>query len=146
MLNPDFKDILSILSAHDVKFMLVGAYAMAFHGYPRTTGDIDIFIAPTIDNAKKVYRALTEFGAPLEQITPEEFAKPGTVYQIGVAPRRIDILNRISGVSFEEGFSDKNTVTVEGLQIHILSKAKVIANKKATGRPKDLLDIDHLSA
>ena len=95
MLNPDYKDMLSRLLANTVDFILVGAYALAVHGYPRATADIDIFIKPDPLNARKVYQCLEEFGAPLENVTIEDFAVPGTIFQIGVEPRRIDLITEI---------------------------------------------------
>jgi hypothetical protein len=140
MLNPDYKEMLSILLENKVEFLLVGAYAMAAHGFPRATGDLDIFIRPSKENAKKVYQAMLEFGAPLMNIAVDEFAKPGTILQIGVIPRRIDIINDIDGVSFEEAFQDKDIIMIEGLDVPIISRRKLLINKKATGREKDQLD------
>ncbi|MBL8027527.1 MAG: nucleotidyltransferase [Fibrobacteres bacterium] len=146
MLNQDYKDILLTLSDHNVDFMLVGAYALAFHGYPRATGDIDIFYKPSSENAIKVWDALTDFGAPMSQITINDLLVPGTIFQIGIAPRRIDMINRISGVTYDEASIDSKLVTIENIQIRVISIEKLKANKKASGRPKDLVDLDTLSA
>lgn len=140
MLNQDYKEMLSILLENQVDFLLVGAYAMAAHGFPRATADLDIFIRPDLENAKKVYKALADFGAPMDSVTIDDFKKPGTIFQIGVIPRRIDIINEIDGVSFEEADSDKVIVDIEGLKVPIISKPKLIINKKASGREKDRLD------
>jgi hypothetical protein len=140
MLNQDYKEMLSILLENKVEFLLVGAYAMAAHGFPRATADLDIFVRPDEKNAKRVYQALAEFGAPMESISIEDFAKRGTVFQIGVIPRRIDVINDIDGVSFEEAFKDKALVNIEGLSVPIISKQKLLINKKSTGRDKDRLD------
>ncbi len=144
MLNQDYKEMLSILLENKVDFLLVGAYAMAAHGFPRATADLDIFIRPNIDNAKKVYKALVEFGAPMDSVTIEDFSKPGTIFQIGVIPRRIDVINNIDGLSFEEAFIDKDVVDIENLTVPLISKRKLIINKRATGREKDKLDAKRL--
>lgn len=140
MLNQDYREMLSILLENKVDFLLVGAYAMAAHGFPRATGDLDIFIRPDAKNAKKVYKALANFGAPMDSITIEDFEKPGTIFQIGVIPRRIDVINEIDGVSYEEAEKDKVIVDIEGLKVPIISKPKLIINKKAAGREQDRLD------
>ncbi len=140
MLNQDYKEMLSILLENKVDFLLVGAYAMAAHGFPRATADLDIFIRPDVENAKKVYQVLADFGAPMDSVTIEDFQKPGTIFQIGVIPRRIDVINEIDGVSYEEADKDKVIVDIEGLKVPIISKSKLIINKKASGREKDRLD------
>ena len=144
MLNQDYKEMLSTLLEEDVKFLLVGAYALAAHGYPRATGDIDIFVQPDRTNAEKVYKALVKFGAPLQSITVQDFSTSGTIFQIGVAPRRIDIINSIDGVAFEEAYKDRVIVEIESLAIPVLSKDDMIKNKNATGRAKDKVDADTL--
>ena len=102
-LNPDFRDLLVALGRENVEYVLVGAYALAFHGAPRATGDIDVFVRPTPENAERTWRALQAFGAPLasSDVEPADFATPGIVYQIGLPPRRVDLLTAISGVSFD---------------------------------------------
>ena len=144
MLNQDYKEMLLILLENKVDFLLVGAYAMAAHGFLRATGDIDIFVRPSKKNAEKVYKSLSDFGAPMDRVTIEDFKKVGTIFQIGVIPRRIDIINNIDGVSFEEAFKDKDVIDIEGLTIPIISKVKLIINKHATGRKKDKLDAESL--
>ena len=145
MLNQDYKEMLSILSEENVEFILIGAYALAVHGYPRATGDIDILVRPTKENAKRVYKALLKFGAPLQEVTTEDFEKDDIIFQIGIAPRRIDIITNIAGVSFESASEDKVLVDIEGLSIPVISKQKLILNKQATGRKKDILDAKKLS-
>jgi hypothetical protein len=140
MLNQDYKEMLSTLLENKVDFLLVGAYAMAAHGFPRATADLDIFIRPDFENAKKVYKALADFGAPMDSVAFEDFQTPGTIFQIGVIPRRIDIINAIDGVSFEEAYRDKVIVDIEGLKVSIISMPMLIINKKASGREKDRLD------
>ena len=144
MLNSDYKDMLQILLDKGVKFLLVGAYAMGAHGYPRATGDIDIWVEPTAENSTRVYRSVAAFGAPLHEIDEATFAKPDVVFQIGVAPRRIDIITTISGVGFDDAYQQRQIVEIEDLSIPILSLGNLIKNKRATGRDKDRLDADQL--
>lgn len=141
MLNPDFRDILSCLISEDVEFIVVGAYALAAHGFPRATGDIDIWVSDSPDNARRIMRALTRFGAPVSDVSEEDFSSPETVVQLGVEPCRIDVLTSIDGVAFGEAWERKVSVTVADLEIHILSKADLLQNKLATGRDKDQGDI-----
>lgn len=144
MLNSDYKDMLQALLDHGVKFLLVGAYAMGAHGYPRATGDIDIWVEPSSENSTRVYHSMVAFGAPLHEIDETTFAAPNVVFQIGVAPRRVDIITTISGVSFDEAYLNRQVVEIEGLSIPILSFDDLIKNKRATGRDKDRLDADQL--
>ena len=144
MWNEDYRDILQSLSDEDVDFILVGAYALASHGYPRATMDIDIWVRATLDNAEKVYRALSEFGAPMDAVSVSDFSEEGAIFQIGVAPRRIDIITRISGVNYIEASAAADSVEIDGLTIKILSAEHLIRNKLATGRPKDIDDAENL--
>ena len=144
MLNQDYKEMLSLLIERKVEFVLVGAYALAVHGVPRATGDIDIFIRPDPENGKNVYACLAEFGAPLESVSIEDFSNPGVIFQIGVAPRRIDILTTIDAVSFQEAIKDALVIDIEGLKIPVLSKSNLIKNKESTGRAKDKIDAETL--
>ena len=144
MLNNDYKEMLQLLSDEGADFMVVGAYALAAHGYPRATGDLDIWINPTPPNAAKVHKALATFGAPLEQLTERGLTEPNVVFQIGIAPRRIDILTSITGVEFSEAARDKTYLDFDGLRIPFISPAKLIQNKDATGRPKDVEDAARL--
>lgn len=145
MLNQDYKEMLLILLENKVDFLLVGAYAMAAHGFPRATADLDIFIRVDAKNSQKLYKALIEFGAPMEGIAVKDFENPGTIFQIGVAPRRIDIVNDIDGVTFDESEKDKIIIELEGLKIPVISKQKLIINKRSTGREKDRIDAESLS-
>jgi hypothetical protein len=145
MLNRDYKEMLSLLQKRRVEYIVVGAYGLAAHGFPRSTGDIDIWINPTKANAQNVYGALAEFGAPLENLLPSDLEQPGIVFQIGVAPCRIDILTRISGnIPFQDAYTRKVNVTVGDVVFPVLSREDIIANKTATGRKKDLLDVEEL--
>jgi predicted nucleotidyltransferase len=144
MLNDDYKDMLQALLDNGVKFLLVGAYAMGAHGYPRATGDIDIWVESSAENSTRVYRTMAAFGAPLHEIDESTFATQDVVFQIGVAPRRIDIITTISGVGFDDAYLQRQIVEIEGLSIPILSLGDLIKNKRATGRDKDRLDADQL--
>ena len=144
MLNQDYKEMLLTLLEEDVKFLLVGAYALAALGFPRATGDMDIFIQPDENNAEKVYKALIKFGASLQNITIKDFSTSGTIFQIGVIPRRIDIINSIDGVTFEDAYRDRVIIEIESISIPILSKDNMIKNKNSTGRAKDKVDAETL--
>ena len=144
MLNEDYKEMLQLLSEEQVDFIIVGAYALGAHGYPRATGDIDIWVKPNNTNSRKLYKALARFGAPLEQIQIDDFSMEGIIFQIGVIPRRIDIITKIDGVTYEEADEDRITVEVEGLMLPVISLDKLVKNKMATGREKDELDIKTL--
>jgi len=143
-MNPDYRDMLSALSAENVEFLVVGAYALAVHGLPRATGDIDVWIRPTPENAERAFRALKRFGAPLHDLTSLDFSREGTVFQIGVAPRRIDLLTAIDAVSFDEAWPERASVTVGALAVPVIGRAALIKNKKATGRTRDLADAEQL--
>jgi hypothetical protein len=146
MLNEDYRDMLHALSDEKAKFLLVGAYALAAHGYPRATMDIDIWVMPSPQNADAVLRALRRFGAPLHNLTKEDLQKDGTIFQIGVAPRRIDIITAASGLQFEETYGRSLSVNIEGIEVHIPSIDDLIRNKKALGRTKDLADVEALES
>jgi len=137
--------MLQLLLEEQVDFMIVGAYALGTHGYPRATGDIDIWVKPSKPNSRKVYKALARFGASLDQIQIDDFSAEGIVFQIGVAPRRIDILTQATGLTYEEADEDKITVEIEGLKIPVISLEKFIKNKMATGRDVDKLDVEALT-
>jgi len=141
MLNPDFKDMLSCLRDEKVKFIVVGAYALAAHGFPRATGDIDIWVRSDRANAQKVMRALVKFGAPISDISEDDFTVPERVLQIGVEPSRVDLLTGVDAVEFDEAWEEKISVTIDELEIHVLSKRHLLRNKLATGRDKDQGDI-----
>ena len=144
MLNNDYKDTLSVLSKRKVKFILVGAYAMAVQGYPRSTMDIDLWIIPDPENALLVLQALDEFGAPAGELSPEDLQKKDLIFQIGVAPRRIDIITSVDGLTFEEAYSNSETIEIEGISVQVLSISDLIKNKRSTGRIKDQADAEEL--
>jgi hypothetical protein len=144
MLNEDYRDMLRALSDEKVRFILIGAYALAAHGYPRATMDMDIWVMPSPDNADAVLRALQRFGAPSNNLTKEDLQKDGTLFQIGVAPRRIDIITAASGLQFEDAYQNSIPLNIDGMEIRIPSIDDLIINKKATGRTKDLADVEAL--
>jgi len=140
-MNPDFAEMLSELTAAGVEFIVVGAFAVAAHGNPRATGDIDIWVRPTRENAAKVLQALRAFGAPLFGLTIDDLADEQTVFQIGVAPVRIDILAGIDGVRFEDAWPRRVSAKLGPSQVPVLSLIDLAVNKRAAGRPKDLVDL-----
>jgi hypothetical protein len=146
LLNTDFKDMLSALCEAEAEYLVIGAYALAAHGFPRATGDLDLWVRPTQENAQRVWKALVKFGAPMSKLSVGDFSTPDIVYQIGVAPRRIDLLTSISGVEFDRAWGDRISVEIDGLTLPVLGRNDLIANKRAAGRPKDLLDAETLDA
>ncbi|MGH7926671.1 MAG: nucleotidyltransferase [Candidatus Binatia bacterium] len=146
MLSPDYRDILSAFIDEQVDYLVVGAYALASHGLPRATGDLDLWVRCDDENAKRVWRALAKFGAPLSEISESDFSDQGLVFQIGVEPSRIDILTSIDDVEFDEGYKDRLEIEVDGLRVHVIGREHLIANKKAVGRPQDLADVARLES
>jgi hypothetical protein len=144
MLNEDYKEMLQILLKNKVKFLVVGAYAMGAHGYPRATGDFDIWVDASSANSKKMYRSLSEFGAPLSELTQDTFTEKGIIFQIGVTPRRIDIITMIDGVDFRQAYSDRQDILIGDIKVPFISKKDLIKNKESTGREKDKLDAESL--
>jgi len=136
--------MLQILLDNKARFLVVGAYAMGVYGYPRATGDFDIWVEASSENSEKIYRSLSQFGAPLSDITKSTFCEEGIIFQIGVAPRRIDIITKIDGVDFKKAYPDKQEVQIEDIKIPFLSKEDLIRNKESTGREKDKLDAKYL--
>ncbi|MCA1732536.1 MAG: nucleotidyltransferase [Acidobacteria bacterium] len=143
-MNRDFAEILRELSAVGADFLIVGAHALAAHGHVRATKDLDLFIRPSPENAERVWRALAAFGAPLDALTPEDLTSTGTVFQIGVDPVRIDVLTSIDGLGFEEAWQNRIVLEVGGSPLPFLSREDLITNKRAAGRPQDLVDADTL--
>ena len=142
-MNDDFRDLLIALHDARARFIVVGAHAMAVHGVPRATGDLDVWIESTEANASRAWRALCEFGAPVETlgVTREDLRRPGTVIQLGLPPRRIDLLTRITGVDFEDAWHGRVEQVLEGCSIAYLGRAELVANKRATARAQDLADV-----
>jgi hypothetical protein len=143
-LNPDFVDLLRAFVDAEVRFLIVGAYALALHGRPRATGDLDVWVDATPDNAARVLRALAAFGAPLGEITSEDFAAPGVVFQIGVPPGRIDILTELTGITFADAWAGRVRRPFGDVEVDFIGRDAFLRNKRATGRPKDLGDIEGL--
>jgi predicted nucleotidyltransferase len=146
MLNKDYKEMLLCLLEENVRFLLVGAYALAAHGFPRATKDIDFFVWATPENAANLMRALTRFGAPLHDISAADFSSEGVIFQIGNSPRRIDIITNISGVKFEQAYANKQAISIEGVEIPVISLDDLITNKRASGRTQDLADVEKLES
>jgi hypothetical protein len=136
--------MLSALSVHKAEFLMVGAYAMAAHGLPRATGDLDIWVNPSEKNAAQVMLALADFGAPIRNLILLDLATPGVVFQIGLPPNRIDILTAIDGVSFKQAFENRILIEIDGVILPVIGRKDLLTNKRATGRPKDRLDADWL--
>lgn len=141
LLNPDFAEMLRALSAAGVEYLVVGAYAMAAHGVPRATGDIDIWVRPNRDNAQRVLHALARFGALLFDLTAADLSRSGTVFQLGVPPRRIDILTSIDGVRFETAWPRRVTAHLGDVEVTVIHRDDLVRNKRAAKRAKDRLDV-----
>ncbi len=147
-LNEDFRDFLRNLLEEEVEFVVVGAYALAFHGVPRATGDIDVLVRPSAENAARVVRALVAFGAPVQAagVTEADFARPGIVYQIGLPPRRVDILTEISGINFTEAWESRVPASFDDGTVYFLGRDALIRNKRSAGRTKDQADAESLES
>jgi uncharacterized nucleotidyltransferase DUF6036 len=142
---PDFKELLSTLNAHKVKYLIVGGYAVGFHAQPRATKDLDILIQPDEQNATAVYEALAGFGAPLQDLTPHDLLDPDGFYRIGRAPVMIEILPAIKGVEFDDAWQRRVEIVVDaetGLAAFLISREDLVTAKLAAGRPQDLADVD----
>jgi len=142
--QPDFRDLLALLNEHKVDYLIVGGYALAFHGAPRFTGDIDIFVRPDPENARRVLQALAAFGFNFPNLTEDDFQNPNKVVQLGVPPVRIDLITSITGVSWEEAAASKEPGTFGDVPVSYIGRDKYVANKRAAGRKKDLADLEAL--
>ena len=143
-MNRDFVEMLSALRDAGAEYLVVGAHALAAHGVPRATGDLDLWIRPTADNAARVWSALGAFGAPLTDVKVADLATVDMVFQFGVAPARIDILTGVSGLSFDEAWPGRLDVRIEGVEVPVIGREALIRNKRAAGRPRDLADVSEL--
>jgi hypothetical protein len=143
-MNPDFVDLLRAFNAANVRFLVVGAYALALHGRPRATGDLDVWVDATPHNAPRIMHALAAFGAPLADLAVDDFSREGIVYQIGVPPSRIDILTELTGVSFTEAWPGRVRRPFGDVDVDFIGREAFLRNKRATGRAKDLGDIEGL--
>lgn len=140
-MNPDFLDMLSALNAAGAEYLMVGAYAMAAHGYPRATADVDFWVRPTPENATRVMHALRAFRAPMLGLTETDLASDDLIFQIGLPPRRIDIITGIDGVEFDEAWQDKVVAQFGSVPCYVISREHLLQNKKACARDKDGWDI-----
>jgi hypothetical protein len=142
--NPDFRDLFAELNAVGAEYLLVGGYALAVHAVPRFTADLDVWVRPDADNGRKVHVALARFGAPTGDLHPDDLATPGLVFQVGVRPNRIDVLTSIDGVTFDEAWPARIETTFGDQRLFVIGRAHLIQNKRASGRPQDLLDAETL--
>jgi len=142
--SPDFRELLSLLEKHKVRYLVVGGYAVMKYTEPRFTKDLDLWISTDEENSKAVYAALKEFGAPLKNLAPADFTQEGYFYQMGNPPFRLDVMMSIPGVTFETAWANREKVQLEGLVIPFISKADLIKAKEAGGRPQDLIDAKKL--
>jgi len=142
--NQDFRDLLAEFNARQVEFLLVGAHALAAHGHVRATQDLNVWVRPSPENAKRTIEALKAFGAPLHDLTEKDLSTPGIVFQIGVEPIRIDVLTAIDGVEFDEAWRNRLMTKFADQPISVLSKEHLIKNKLAAGRTQDLADVEAL--
>lgn len=143
-MNADYLDMLRCLNKAQVDYLLVGGWAVNFYGYVRTTVDLDIWVFADKENAQRIYRALIDFGAPLATVQPQDFEQEDLIFQIGVAPCRIDVITRIDGVSYHEARKRSVMKEIQGIPVSVLSKADLITNKRSTGRTKDISDAEIL--
>jgi hypothetical protein len=144
-LTKDLKDILKAFNAHSVQYLIVGAHALSVHAEPRATKDLDLFVRSAPENAQAIFRALAEFGAPLAGMSPADFAD-GSTFQLGQPPERIDVLQKIDGVTFDEAWPNRIEGTVDGIPACVISREDMIRNKLASGRLQDLADVEKLRA
>ena len=143
-MSPDFRDLLSAFNAHGVEYLLVGAYALAAHGRVRATGDLDVWIRPEPRNARRAMAALTEFGAPVQGLSESDLASADLVFQIGIAPLRIDVLTAIDAVDFDDAWRNRVESRFADQPVPVLSREDLIRNKRAAGRAQDLADLEWL--
>jgi hypothetical protein len=142
LLPPDFREFLRLLNSHEVEYLVIGGYAVNYHGYPRATGDIDIWMGDGSGNAERMASAVREFGFP--GATAELFTKPGKIVRMGLPPLRIEVLTSVSGVEFSECFRNRLTADLGGVPVNVIGFDDLKANKKASGRLKDLADLEEL--
>lgn len=144
-LPPDFKEFLRLLEGNEVEYLLIGGYAVGFHGYPRATVDMDIWVATTPDNAPRVVTVLKEFGFDVPELSPELFLTEDQVIRMGMPPVRLEILTSISGVTFEECYAERVVGELDGVPVNLISLRHLKLNKRASGRNKDLNDLENLA-
>ncbi len=142
--SQDFKELLSLLKKHEVRYLVIGGYAVMLYSEPRWTKDLDLWIALDSENARSVYNALSEFGAPLAGLTEKDFEEPGYFYQMGNPPLRLDVMMDIPGGDFETAWQRRNTIELDENEIHFISREDLIAAKLAAGREQDLKDVESI--
>lgn len=145
-MNRDFVEMLRALSDAGAEYLVVGAHAMAVHGCPRATGDLDLWVNPSAENARRVWRALSAFGAPLVDLKLDDLSASDVVFQIGLPPCRIDLLTHVDGVDFATAWRNRKEITVGEVPAHVLGREQLLANKRAAGRPRDLADVAWLES
>ena len=143
-LAPDFDEFCALLSAHEVEFVIVGAYALGFHGAPRFTGDLDILVRPTEENGERLLAAITAFGFPTPPVTPADIVIGRKVIEMGVAPVQIHVMSQIDGVTWEEVWASRELGPFGSQSLPFIGRAEFLRNKRAAGRPKDLADVEAL--
>lgn len=141
---PDFKEFVELLNENGVKYLITGGYAVAYYGHPRYTGDIDFWVESSPENATKLVQVLKDFGMESLNLTPDDFTKPDSIIQIGYPPHRIDIINEIDGVNFTEAYSSRKEVIVDEISVNFISLDDLKTNKRASGRHRDLDDLENL--
>lgn len=144
LLSRDFSEFLGFLSLNQVRYLLIGGYAVGLHGHPRYTKDLDIWVEATPENAQKLVKAIEDFGFSSLELKPEDFLEPGVIVQIGYPPVRIDLLTKASGVEFAECYQNRQEVEIDGLKVSLISLKDLQKNKRATGRHQDLADLENL--
>lgn len=144
MFSQDFREFVKLLIKNKVEYLIVGGYAVSIHGYPRYTGDLDIWLNPTPENAEKILLSVNEFGFSSFRLTKEDFTKPGNVIQLGYPPLRIDLLTEIDGVKFDECYLNRKEVLIDGLMVNFIGYNDLLKNKKESGRARDIDDIENL--
>lgn len=144
MFSQDFKEFVELLQKNNAAYLIVGGYAVGVHGHPRFTGDLDIWLNPTTENAQKIVQTVNEFGFSSFNLTVADFEKEGNVIQLGYPPLRIDLLTSIDGVTFEECYQNRKEVEIEGTIVNFIGYWDLLKNKQESGRAKDIDDIEHL--
>lgn len=144
MFSPDFREFVELLIKYKVEYLIVGGYAVSVHGHPRYTGDLDIWLNPTLENARKIVKCVNDFGFSSFGLTTSDFIKEGNIIQLGYPPLRIDLLTNIDGVTFFECFKNKKEIEIEGLIVNFIGYNDLLKNKKESGRLRDLDDLENL--
>jgi len=144
-LPPDFKELLRLLNSHRVEYLLVGGYAVGYYGYPRPTGDLDVWVSVEPENADRTAKALTEFGFDPEEVSASLFQRPDNIIRMGVPPIRVKIITGVSGVEFDTCYARRASAVIDGVPVNVIGLDDLKANKKAAGRHKDLNDLEQLS-